>query len=415
MPDPDDKDPQEAAPEPVASDDSAPVTSGRVAVVAREASGGAHKETSGAIKRLGEGMQDVVSGGVEMLGAGVEVIGEGVAKLGEVTRRVPLVGASVEKLGEGIAKAGESIGALPRVAQTRRGRLLLRSVIVGFLLVFAWIAAIVAWQLRENDTPDFRPLAEHILVEISAGSASIGRVYEQASPRFQEMVREERFIDEYTDMNATLGAFREITAINDTLVTTGPTGEVGRVSFTASYDKGNCRGSISFHWFHGAWRLLGIGLELPPDMRITQAQREQRVAACKDPDDRRTCAVRDLAEHILEQVRDGQAGAVWDAANKLFQQQVSRTRFIELQAEHAAALGAYKRILSVTEAKVIGGTSATFDVLAEFERSSAVRTVFGFTRADEKAPWQLESLKVVVPMPRVDEAPPEPPDPESTP
>jgi hypothetical protein len=385
------------------------VTSGRVAAVAREASGGTHKDTSGAIKRLGEGMQDVVSGGVEMLGAGVEVIGEGVAKLGEVTRRVPLVGASVEKLGEGIAKAGESIGALPRVAQTRRGRLLVRSVIVGFVLVFAWIAAIVAWQLRENDTPDFRPLAEHILVEISTGSAAIGKVYEQASPRFQEMVREERFIDEYTDMNATLGAFREITSINDTLVTNGPTGEVGRVSFTAAYDKGSCRGSISFHWFHGRWRLLGIALELPPDMRITQAQREQRVAACKDPDDRRTCAVRDLAEHILEQVRDGQAGAVWDGASKLFQQQVSRTRFIELQAEHAAALGAYKRIISVTEAKVIGGTSATFDVLAEFERSSAVRTVFGFTRTDEKAPWQLESLKVVVPMPRADEAPPEPP------
>ena len=397
-----------AAPEPVGAEESAPITSGPVAATAREASGGTKRDSSGAIKRLGEGVQDVVSGGVEMLGAGVEVIGEGVAKLGEVTKRVPLVGASVGKLGETIINAGESIGALPAVAQTRRGRLLVRSVIVGFLLVFAWIAVIVDWQLRENDTPDFRPLAERILVEIGTGPTGISKVYEHASPRFQEMVREERFVDEYTDMNATLGGFREIIAINDTLVTTGPAGTIGRVSFTAAYTKGTSRGSISFHRYKGEWRLLGIGLELPPDMHVTQAQREQRVAACKDPDDRRTCALRDLAEHILEQVRDGKAGAVWDAASKLFQQQVSRARFVTLADEHAAALGAYKRILSVTEAKVINGTSATFDVLAEYERSSGVRTVFGFTRADEKSPWQLESFKVVVPMPRADEQPEEP-------
>ena len=58
-------------------------------------------------------------------------------KVGDLTKKVPLVGASVGKLGEGLTKAGESIHALPRVAQTRRGRLLVRSVVVGFVLVFS--------------------------------------------------------------------------------------------------------------------------------------------------------------------------------------------------------------------------------------------------------------------------------------
>src|SRR5262249_21748604 len=154
--------------------------------------------------------------------------------------------------------------------------------------------------------------------EVSKGKGAIGEVYEKASPRFQEMVRKERFLDDMTDLGATVGKFIEITAINDTLVTTGPTGRIGRVSLTASYVHGICKGSISFHWDRDQWKLLGIGIELPPELTITQTQREQRVAACKDPDDRKTCDVRNAAETILEQLRDGKTGDVWDAANDVF-------------------------------------------------------------------------------------------------
>lgn len=342
------------------------------------------------------------SAGIERLGGVVETLGEGVSKLGDLTNKVPLVGAGVGALGEGLTKAGESIHALPRVAKTRRGRLLVRSVVVGFLLVFSWIAVIVGWQLRTSDTPDFRPAAERILVQLSSGSDAIGEVYERASPRFQEMVRKERFLDDMTDMAVTIGKFREITAINSTLVTTGPTGRVGRIGLTASYEKGICMGSISFHYDHGQWKLLGVSIEVPADLKITQAQREQRVAACKDPDDRKTCDVRDAAETILEQLRDGKAGEVWDHATEVFKKQESRATFEQIQREHVDDLGAYKRILDVTEAKVIDGVSATFDVLAQFEKSSGVRCVFGFYRRSKASPWRLRSLKIVVPMPRAD-------------
>jgi hypothetical protein len=340
--------------------------------------------------------------GIEKLGGVVETIGEGVSKLGDLTNKVPLVGAGVGALGEGLTKAGESIHALPSVAKTRRGRLLVRSVVVGFALVFSWIAVIVLWQVRMTDTPDFRPLAEKMLVELSKGSDAISEVYEHSSPRFQEVVRKERFLDDMTDMAVTIGKFREITAINSTLVTTGPTGPVGRIGLTAAYEKGICKGSISFHKDHGQWKLLGVSIELPAELKITQAQREQRVAACKDPMDRKKCDVRDAAETILEQLRDGKAGEVWDGATDVFKKQESRATFEQIQREHLDDLGAYKRILDVTEAKVIDGVSATFDVLAEFEKSNAVRCVFGFYRRSKSSPWRLRSLKIVVPMPRAD-------------
>lgn len=408
--DPDDKPPEAsgsvevqvsnpAIPEAVPSVESQPVTSGAVdAAVPTEQTGPAQ----GGEPKRSKRMTAAASAGIERLGGVVETIGEGVTKLGDFTNKVPLVGAGVHSLGEGITKAGESIHALPRVAATRRGKLLVRSVVVGFLLVFAWIAVIVGWQLRTTDTPDFRPGAERILVELSKGPDAISDVYEHASPRFQEMVRKERFVDDMTDMAATIGKFREITAINTTLVTTGPSGQIGRIGLTAAYDKGVCMGSISFHYDKGQWKLLGVSIELPPKLEITQAQREQRVAACKDPDDRKTCDVRDAAEKILEALRDGKAGDVWDGATDVFKKQESRATFVQIQQEHLDDLGAYKRILTVTEAKVIEGTSATFDVLAEFEKSSAVRCVFGFNRASKSAPWQLRSLKVVVPMPRAE-------------
>src|SRR5580704_11123594 len=116
------------------------------AVPAMETAPSASK--SSRTRRLSAAMQATVSGGVEALGAGIGTIGEGVTKLGDVTKNVPLVGAGVAKLGESLTRAGDSIGELPRVARTRRGRLLVRSVLVGLFIVTSWIAVIVAVQVR---------------------------------------------------------------------------------------------------------------------------------------------------------------------------------------------------------------------------------------------------------------------------
>ena len=372
------------------------MSSGRVVAVAA-----GDPATAG--KRVTSAAADVIGEGVSKLGSGIETLGEGVSKLGDITKNVPLVGSSVTAIGEGVTSVGEVLHELPRVARTRRGRILVRSMIVGFVLVAGWISVIVALQLHGNDSPDFRPAAVQILVTLSTGREGIEKVYEQSSPRFQEMVRKERFVDDMLDMNNTLGKFREITAINDTLFTTGPTGQIGRVSITAAFEKGTCRAAVNFHYDQGGWKLLGIQAELPPELKISQAQREERVQACKDTSSAKTCEVRAVAEHILEQLRDGRAGEVYDQADDVFKKQEDRANFVKIQLEQNSELGAYKRIVAVTEAKVIGGTSATFDVLVEYEKTSAVRNVFGLSRRSKTEPWKLRVYKVVMPTPRAAE------------
>lgn len=392
-----------AVPVAIGDAESAPIASGRVPVAVAG-------ETTGRSRRLSEAAKDTLGTGVEKLGSGIGSIGEGVSKLGEVSRKVPIVGSSVSKLGEGISQVGESLHGLPRVARTRRGRLLVRSLLVGFVLVAGWITVIVALQLHGNETPDFRPIAERILVDLSSGKAGIEAVYDKASPRFQEMVRKERFVDDMSDLAATVGNFREITAVNDTLVTTGPTGRIGRASLTVAYDKATCRASVSLHADQGRWKLLGIGVELPDELEITQAQRQQRIQACKDPMSK-SCDLYVAANDVLEQLRDGKADAVWDDATPVFQKQEEKRRFMQIRDEAAKILGSYIRIIAVTEAKVIGGTSATFDVITEYTRSSGVRVIFGFYRRSKTNPWKLRSFKTVLPMPRADEQslPPPPP------
>jgi hypothetical protein len=349
-------------------------------------------------KRITDAAKDALDAGVTRLGTGIGSLGSGVSRLGKLSHNVPVVGSGVSKLGEGISNVGETLHDLPQVARTRRGRLLIRSAIVGFILVAAWIVVIVGLQLHGNDTPDFRPTAEAILTSLSKGS--VDEVYEQASPRFQEMVRKERFADDMADLAQTVGKFREITAVNDSLATTGPTGKIGRVSLVVAYEKATCKVSVSLHNDQNRWKLLGLGVELPDELKISQAQREERVKACKDPMDLKHCEVHQAADAILRRLKDGHVEQVWDDATQVFQKQEQKARFVQLQREHLVALGDYRRIIAVSEAKVINGTSATFDALAEFDKASGVRTVFGFYRGSESAPWKLRSFKIVLPMPR---------------
>lgn len=382
----------------VSGDDSGPVRSTQITTAATPVAPVSPGESDTRTRRITDAAKDALDAGVTRLGTGIETLGSGVSKLGELSRHVPVVGSGVSRLGEGITNVGESLHGLPQVARTRRGRLLIRSAVVGFVLVAAWIVVIVGLQLHGNDTPDFRPTAETILVGLSEGS--IDEVYEQASPRFQEMVRKERFIDDMTDLAGTVGKFREITAVNDSIATTGPTGQIGRVSLTVAYEKATCKVAVSLHNNNGRWRLLGVGVELPPELEISQAQREERVKACKDPMDIKQCDVHQAADAILRRLKSGQIEEVWDEATSVFQKQEHKARFVELQQEHIAALGDYRRIIAVSEAKVINGTLATFDSLAEFEKASGARIVFGFYRRSESAPWKLRSFKVVLPMPR---------------
>jgi len=414
--------PDGAVVEPASVTDSAPVSSGRVTSMHAAATGPTAAGESSRSKRITDVGKDILDKGMTSLGSGLETIGGGVSKLGEASKKVPMVGGSIARLGEGVIKLGESITDLPRVARTRRGALLVRSLLVGFILVFSWIAIIVMLQVQGTDSPDFRPYAERILAQISSGKPQIEELYEKASPRFQEIVRKERFVDEMLDLNATCGKFVEISAVNDSFVSSGPTGRIGRMSTMVQYARGKTRAAVSLHWLDGEWKLLGVSVEVPPELEITQAQREERVTPCdsRGPDGKRgtdddipnstmnttKCDVHVISDRILEHLRDGKAAEVWDAANReVFQKQEQRAKFIELSRDQQRVLGEYRRIIVVTEAKIFSGKEeerAYFDVIAEYSRAN-VRVIFGLTRPSKSLEWQLRSLKIALPMPRIDD------------
>ncbi|MEZ4361778.1 MAG: DUF4019 domain-containing protein [Kofleriaceae bacterium] len=364
--------------------------------------------------------EELIGQGVSKIGEGIGTLGEGVTKIGERAAKVPVFGESVRQLGEGITELGASLHDLPAVTQSKRGRVLVRSMLVAYILVFAWIAGIVLLQLRDSGKPDFRPMARAILVAIRDGKTA--EVWADASPRFQEVVREQRFVDDMADMRRTLGAFREIAAINETIVTTGPSGRIGRVTLTLQFDKGRARASVSFHRDERRWKLLGIVVDTPPELPITQESRKVRAEL---PDEVRASALEVLqagneappsgpgpgparpSPTRTEEERDRQSERVWDKGSRVFQSSTSKEEFVRLQRERHQTLGDFVRVIEYRSgSKKYAELNATFTGLVEY-RSGVVSVSLTFGRTDELAPWLLNSFKVVLPMPRPDELVPE--------
>lgn len=316
-------------------------------------------------------------------------------KVGEkVVHSADAIGDKVVQASDSLtAKVGESLSHLPVVPRTRRGRVMARSVILSFLLVFSWIAVIVGLQLRHARPPDFRPLADSILVALRDGQAR--EVYANASIRFQEVVLEETFVEQMADMNRTLGAYEEISAVLDTEINRGPGGRTGRVDARLEYASGSTKGSMAFRWEGGKWKMLGIFVDVPKDVApATQAQREARV---KGPEDE----LRAVAQRILEQSARNEVDEIWNQAALGFQQSIALPNFRQTEADRRKVLGPFRRILHVTNARQNPSrTGASLQLLIEFEKATITGS-FEFTKIDDA--WKLTFFKLVLPLPRVPE------------
>jgi hypothetical protein len=373
----------------------------------------APEEKSSRLKRTSqfavEKVEDVVSSGVGKVGVGFGVLGDGLSKLGARVDKLPGVhqtklGTGVVELGHGIAELGASLTELPKVARTRRGRVLVRSLIVGFLLVFAWVAVIIYFQVRGGEKPDLRPRAEELMLQLRDSTDGYRALFDASSPRFQEVTDLQAFAHLMDDMKRTLGRFKEIAAVNDTIVTRGPGGVIARVDLMLDFERGRARGTISLHRDAGVWKFLGIGIELPEHLVAKETSPEARAERVKAP-----AGVRTRVEELLDQLAKPEPGAVWDASAPLFQASVSRADFERIEAERRGILGAYRRVLDETPtekprgATSPGGTSAWFTALVEYERA-IVTSTFGFLK-DEDNRWRLTSYVVVMPMPRAPRSP----------
>lgn len=295
----------------------------------------------------------------------------------------------------------ESLSHLPVVKEvipkSRKGRVLFRSVIVAFTLVGVWIGVIVYLQLRSGEKPDFRPDVEAIFVQLREDGGP-GKVYDESSPRFQEMVLEDTFLATIEDMNDSLGAFVEVASVIRTEVFRGPSGKTARVDLLLEFEKGRARGTMSFRFEEDRWRMIGFSVELPEGLQeqaTSDASREKRVQAPE--------VIEQLTEQILIDSRDGKAGAIHDAAAPVFRDSISREGFIALEQERRESLGPFSRIFKVTSSRQNpSGTSASLDALLEFRSpdGSLVIVTGSFKYAKIDGEWKLTFFKVIMPMPR---------------
>ncbi len=319
----------------------------------------------------------------------------------KVVHAADAIGGSVVRAGGAVGNVvGESLSHLPVMPKTRRGRVMARSVMVSFVLVFGWIAVIVGLQLRGTRPPDFRPEAERILIALRDGQAA--DVYDQASIRFQSLARDaQTFIDQMDDMNRTLGRFRELTAVIATKVNRGPGGRTGRLDVALEYDKGKTRGSLSFRWEDRRWKLLGLSIEVPEKIRAeasTEGSREERSSARPDE----IAELRAAVEEVLVRSAHDQIDQLWQEASPAFQQAIAVDDLRRTEADRRRTLGVFGRVLDVRAVRLNPKRNyATLVVLLQFEQATITGN-FEFSRSGDR--WRLVIYKLVLP---VLQAPPE--------
>lgn len=314
------------------------------------------------------------------------------ALTGHVVHAADRVAAVADVVGGKIGDVvGESLTHLPGVPRTRKASVMARGVVVGFCLVFAWIAVIVGLQLRGRHPPDFRPDAERVLAALRDGQFS--EVYRDASARMQEVVLEDTFIVQMTDLNRSLGRFREVTSVVHTEINRGPGGRTGRVDLRLAFEHAATRGSMSFRWEDAQWKLMGLSVEVPEALLAvvgTAEARRDRVAGNQ-------AELRALVTNVLTLSSAGKAEELYRSAAPGFQDSIFLEDF-ERTIERYRALGNFHRVLNITWAQLSPShTTTSVECLVEFDNAT-INTSFKFVKID--GVWRMAKFKLVLPLPR---------------
>lgn len=318
-----------------------------------------------------------------------EEVGEKVAHAADV------IGGTVARAGE---RVGESLSHLPVMPKTRRGRVMARSVLVSFVLVFGWIAVIVGLQLRVSRPPDLRPDAEAILVALRDGKAA--QVYADASVELQRVMRDpETFVDQMDDMGRTLGRFLEITAVVATETNRGPGGRTGRIDLRLEYEQGKTEGSLSFRRERGRWKLLGLAIEVPEAIRAKASSKQEQIKRSEvRPDE--LAELKTALEGVLSRWGKGEIAALWRDASPIFQQALSVEDLERAEGERRRSLGGFDRILDIHKVRLTPRRNkAHLVVLLQFEHKTITGN-FDFDRID--GVWRLELYQLLLPVLAVD-------------
>lgn len=271
--------------------------------------------------------------------------------------------------------------------------MLVQSIVITLVLTFGWIGMMLLYQRMSRPAYNFRTETQQVLERIRDGRADL--VYSEASPFLQETMIAERFLELASDIRATLGAFHEILAIKQVESTSGPGGETGLARATLLFDQGKISAHFSYHRSDGRWRLLGLNIRIPEHLKKEVASRSEiRAVRVEAP-----AEVHALVQRLLERVRGGENGAIYDESSPTFKQSIDRETFLELQEQRRSVLGKYVRILDTLESwRNQSRNSAQVSVVVQYEKAKATVTI-GFLVINGQ--WKLAHYKIVMPQPRI--------------
>jgi hypothetical protein len=207
----------------------------------------------------------------------------------------------------------------------------------------------------------------------------------------------------------TLGDFKEVASVISTDTFHGPSGETAEVELWLEFAKGRARSRMSFLYEKNEWRMIGLDVDLPPELVAEATSQQARNKRIEAPPE-----ITDLSKSILEEIRDGKAGDVWDHADpNLLQSSESRAQWVDYWNNTVQGhIGPFSRVLKVSSAKKDpSGKGASLDALLEFKsKTGSVTITAHFEYAlTANGTWVLTALKPVLPLPHGGESAPPPP------
>lgn len=286
-----------------------------------------------------------------------------------------------------------------------RRRTIIISVVTALLVVFGWVGVLVGLQLwSSGGGHNFRTETGAVLTRLGDPEL-VDSVYDQASPKFRQLVIRERFHEMVEEMNATLGPFKEVVSAQETEQIDGPGGHTGRMQARVRFARGETLGNFSFHHIDGRWRLLGLSVDLPEGVTIQTPTGEELRARIEAP-----AEVMDQVQSIFERIRDGQAGSVYDQAASTLRESKDREKFLDFIENRQQAMGGFVRIFDVIKSKQHPDKHRATVILALEYGDARTTGTLDFVKADDQ--WLLSGLKIIVPEPLVPETPTTAPEPE---
>ncbi|MBT8494710.1 MAG: DUF3887 domain-containing protein [Deltaproteobacteria bacterium] len=269
----------------------------------------------------------------------------------------------------------------------RRRPFLRAMLLVGFLVILAG-GIVVGLQLT-RDRVDLRPQSEALLSQIADGKAA--EVYAGGSPTFQELMLAERFVEIAETMNETLGPFVRTIDVLDSQLIDGASGRTARVVLRLKFKKATTTGQFSYQKLGGKWRLLGLSVKVPDNLRETYEAIEYDPARTRAPRE-----VVTKARNIGRALEKGDLDAIYAVMSPPFRQSVSRSDLDQLIVARTRSLGKIERMLDVLSSTQ-NRKKDRAEVSAVLQFAEAKATMHLAFIKSERGDWLLSRMQIPYP------------------